>query len=84
LLCLTLTTKTPEKIKNLKISGTTYNSISLSWNKSQNANMYKIYRKSDKEAKLVKVTKGLSFTDKNLTTGKKYTYSIKACNNIKK
>lgn len=62
-------------------------SASLTWKKVAGANGYKVYRASGKKGtyKAVKtVTKGTSFTDKKLKTGKTYYYKIKAYRTVDK
>lgn len=62
--------------------GNANSGISLSWNKISGANSYYIYRKkSDGKSweRIATVTK-TSYTDKNVSAGKTYTYSIRAYN----
>lgn len=73
----------PAQVSLNKISRITYNSLKLTWGKVAGASGYAIYRSTTKngEYKLVaKVKKGsvLSYTDKNLTCGKKFYYKVKA------
>ena len=77
--------KTPEEVSGLIIDDTTYNTVNLSWNKSENANGYYIYRSSNGEKfEYVDSTVETSYKDTDLTTGTTYTYMVKPHNGIKK
>jgi hypothetical protein len=60
----------------LQVTGTTDNSVSLSWSQVSTANGYNIYRNGVKvnSASVVVTT----FTDNNLNSGSTYTYFVKA------
>jgi chitodextrinase len=60
----------------LQVTGTTDNSVSLSWSQVSGANGYNIYRNGVK-VNSATVT-GTTFTDNNLNSGSTYTYFIKA------
>ncbi len=70
----TLTTPTVSKVT------TTSNSISIYWGKVSGADGYKVYRKAAGQAKWSELAsvKATSFTDKNVTAGTVYTYTIRA------
>lgn len=58
-----------------------YNSVKLIWTKASNISGYWIYRKNSKgKYRVIATVKGTagSYTDKNLTTGKSYSYKVKA------
>ena len=60
--------------------GTTVSSIGLKWEKSKGATGYILYRYNESQKKFKKVAEltGTSYTDKKLTSGKSYTYAVKA------
>lgn len=70
----------PSIPKGLSVKSVTAKSITLKWGKSSNASGYIIYRSTDSGnySKYKTITKSteLTFTDKNLTTNKKYSYRI--------
>ena len=71
--------------KTTKITATaTTNSIKLTWKKVTSAVGYTIYRYDSSKKKYVKIgsTKKLSYTNKKLKSGKKYTYMVKAYTKI--
>jgi len=63
----------------LKNSGS---AISVSWNSIPGAKSYYVYRKGpgDSSWKRVGIASKTSYTDKNVTAGKKYTYTVKSYN----
>ena len=65
---------------NLKVTNTTYNSISLSWSKVDGAKGYEIWMATSKNGKYAKVntTTTTSFKHMNLTANKTYYYKIRA------
>ena len=74
------------KVKNLKARGTGKNTIKIQWSKNQAATGYYIYRSTSKDGtykRIGKTTKS-SYTDKNLTYGKKYYYKVKPYNDESK
>lgn len=79
-LTINLVPKTPVLKKLSKASGS---SLKLTWGKAANADGYVIYRKvsgSNKWEKVATIKKGstVSYTDKNLKSGKTYTYTVRA------
>ncbi|KMY42847.1 hypothetical protein AC622_00055 [Bacillus sp. FJAT-27916] len=66
--------------QNFKVAKKTYNSVSLSWSKVQDAKGYEIWMASSKDGKYTKVTSttSTSYTHKNLATNKTYYYKIRA------
>ncbi len=70
----------PEKIKTLKASKRTTSSIKLSWDTTNDATMYQLYRATSPNGKFKRVhsTKGTSYVDKGLTEGKYYYYKVRA------
>lgn len=70
----------PDKIKNLKSSNITCDSINLSWDKINGITGYKIYKYNEKSKSykyLTSVNKN-TYTDKNLEASSNYTYKIRA------
>lgn len=70
----------PKKVV-VKAKSKSYNSIKLSWTKTANISGYWVYRKNRKgKYKIIATLKGTagSYTDKKLTTGKSYSYKVKA------
>lgn len=68
---------------SLSIQATNTTQAKLSWSKANNVSVYKIYRATSKNGKYalagtVAGNKTTSYTDKNLTCGKKYYYYVKA------
>lgn len=75
---------TPDVIKGLKVTGSTYNSTSIKWEKSENAKGYRIYRSEDgKHFDYIDMTDVTSYSDKRVRTGTTYYYMVSARNGIK-
>lgn len=73
----------PAKVKSLKVSSTGYNSLKVSWKRVKNAKGYQVYRATKKNGKYkrvktIKKGKTVSWTNKKLTTGKRYYYKVRA------
>lgn len=71
------------------ISSTNYNTLTIKWKKVSGAEGYILYRSTSKNGKYkkiatVKSSKGFTYTDKKLTTGKKYYYKIRVYQTVKK
>lgn len=67
------------KVKNLKLTVTSLNSVTLKWDKAENATSYRVYRNDGNGAiKLYSTVTVNSFSDKNLKRGKTYSYQILA------
>lgn len=82
---LILIEKKPTTVQGLTIEDTTYNSVSLSWDESNNASGYNVYRSAnDKDFEFIDVTSETQFEDKNLQTGTTYTYAVSSYNGIKR
>lgn len=78
-------TKPPDKVQGLEVKNTSYNSVSLSWEKTENTSRYSIMRAEDgKTYECIDTTKDTSFVDNHLETGKTYTYKVESNNGIKK
>ena len=77
---------TDGKIKDFKLTGKTYDSISLDWNSYPEAAGYKVYKATKKNGKYKKIAtvKGTSFKRKNLTTNKTCYYKVRAYKKSKK
>lgn len=67
----------------IKLSESTYDSVSLTWDKVSGAESYKVYRSSAQEgATPVELeATGESFIDTGLVTGREYSYYVKAAAN---
>ncbi len=64
-----------------KVGAVTYNSVTISWAKVQDADFYEVQRSADGKnwVTLNKAVKGTSYKDSNkLTTGKTYKYRVRA------
>ncbi|MBE6824492.1 MAG: hypothetical protein E7513_04000 [Ruminococcaceae bacterium] len=54
-----------------------YSGIRIKWNKVTGAENYKVYIKSGSSFKTLATTSSTSYTDTNVTSGKKYTYTVR-------
>nr|DAP71052.1 MAG TPA: Fibronectin type 3 domain-containing protein [Caudoviricetes sp.] len=65
-----------------KISKTeaTYNSVKISWNKSNGAEKYRVYYKGRKGWTRMVDTTSTSYIDKDVSSGKTYTYTVRCIN----
>lgn len=65
---------------NLKVGKTTYNSVTLKWNKINVASKYIVERAMSSNGSYVKIGEatGTSYKDSNVVLGKRYYYRIKA------
>ncbi len=72
--------KSPTKVVNVKASSAGYNSIKISWSKVTDATGYRVYRatSSGGSYKYIGKTSSTSYTNKSLTTNKKYYYKVRA------
>lgn len=72
----------PSTPKLKKVSKESSTSVKITWNKVSGASGYIVYRKTGsgewKKIKTIKKGSTISYTDKKLTKGKKYTYTVKA------
>lgn len=86
IICVVLISiKTPEAVKGLSVTGTTYDSADITWTESQDADGYIIYRSVDgADFENIGRTEETEFKDTDLITGKTYSYSVAAYNGIKK
>lgn len=76
-------TTPPTKAKKPSAVSNTKNEASISWPKVKNAKGYRVYRSTSQNGKYIEVetTSGgnsLTFTDKNLKSGKVYFYKVRA------
>ncbi len=86
----TVTRKVTVKLKDVlgvKASSNSYNSIKLTWKKTENIDGYEIYRSTSKTWKnkstvTVKNNNTLSYTHTSLKTGQTYYYKIRAYNMV--
>ncbi|MCI8327583.1 MAG: hypothetical protein HFI37_07385 [Lachnospiraceae bacterium] len=79
----------PPAPKMSSISSVNYNTLSIKWKKASGADGYAIYRSTSKNGTYKKIAtiksaKTLNYTDKKLTTGKKYYYKVRAYQTVKK
>lgn len=90
--CITTSTpayaasKKPAKVTGVKVTAASATSLKITWKKAKKAKKYQIYRATKKKGKYkkIKTTKKTSFVNKNLKTGKKYFYKVRAVNGKKK
>lgn len=70
----------PSAVTNLKQTGATETSVTLSWSKSANATGYTVYRYDAQSKKYVsvKTLTGTKLQINNLTPGSTYTYAVRA------
>ena len=67
-------------LSDFTLKNNSVNSLKLSWNAVENAEYYVIFRaKNNAELKKYKTTRSLSFVDKKLSRGAKYSYYVVAC-----
>ncbi|MBQ9014735.1 MAG: C40 family peptidase [Firmicutes bacterium] len=78
-------TEAPQQVKVIK-AVTSYDSITLKWNASENATDYIVYRAKSKYGFYheIKTTSATTFTDRKLQTGKAQWYKIRAINEDKR
>ena len=77
--------KTPEEVKGLSVAETTYDSAEISWDASENAEGYIVFRSEDGEKfECIGRTEETDYKDTDLVTGKTYSYSVAAYNGIKR
>ena len=71
---------TPNKITISVKKSNTYSSNYIKWNKVNGASGYRVYRATSKngEYKRIITTTNISYTDKNLQSGKTYYYKVRA------
>lgn len=74
----------PGPVKGLKVDGSTYSTVSLSWDKAKNATGYRIYRAGNKgDYTYAGSSAENSFTDKKVRTGTDYRYLVVARNGLR-
>lgn len=81
--------KTTLAVTTVKAASYSYTSIRISWGKVDGASGYDIYRSTSKSGKYSKIAaisdgKTVKYTDKKLTTGKKYYYKVRAYRSVGK
>lgn len=79
--------QTPSQVKNIKVTSTTYNSVSLSWEKAKHATAYEVYGYNTLTKKYVLVAKVSNnsakitkIANKNLQEATAYKFYIKSVN----
>lgn len=65
-------------VSKLKAVSAGYDSAKISWSKLSGVDGYIVYRKTSDGWKRLDVITGTSYTDKKLTCGKTYTYTVRA------
>ena len=78
--------KKPSQVVLTSVKSTDYNAVKITWNKAKNAKKYQVWRATSKNGKykLIKTTTAKTFTNKKLTTGKKYYFKVRAINGSQK
>lgn len=72
-----IATSSPAKVEGLTVAGSTYSTADLSWNGAKNAKGYRIYRAvGDGKFEYLDYTADTSYTDKDLFTGRNYSYAV--------
>lgn len=66
----------------VKASRVNYNSAKISWNRVGEADGYQIYKYNNKKYVTISSVNSTSWTDKNLSLNKKYTYKVRAYWNV--
>lgn len=75
----------PGKVTALKVTDTTFDTVSLSWEATEKASGYHIYRSEDgKDYDYLASTTDTSYRDLGVTTGKTYLYCVTAFNGIRR
>lgn len=78
-------TTNPEKVDGFKVSGTTNNSVKLTWNKVSGANGYLVYKFNNTKQSWERVTRTNNtntYTVQNLSAGTTYMFSVLAYKNV--
>ena len=78
--------KKPSQVSGLKVTGTSYSTVSLKWKKAKHAKKYVVYSATSKNGKYrkVKKLKKTRYTVKHLTTNQTYWFKVRAVNGKKK
>lgn len=77
-------TKTPAKVKSVKVSKKTTTSAKVSWSKTSHAKKYQVaYKKASSSKWIYKTTKSKSITLKGLSNNTKYQVKVSALNGSK-
>ena len=75
----------PGKVSGLRVSKTTFDTVTLSWMPTEKAAGYHIYRSEDgKDYDYIASATDTKYTDMGLVTGKSYSYSVTAFSSIKR
>lgn len=72
--------KKPGQVKKVTMKAVSCTSVKISWKKVKGAKGYRIYRAASKNGKYkkIKTTKGTSYTNTKLSSGKRYYYKVRA------
>ena len=74
----------PAEVQGLQVSGTTYSTAEISWDKSDHAAAYRVYKSKDGvNYEYLDTTTDTHYTDKNLRTGRTYYYAVTARNGFR-
>ena len=85
LLVSTFAVKAPEEVQGLEVKDTTYDTAAISWQPSDNAATYQVYRSVDgKDYEYLDTVTDTEYTDTDLRTGTEYSYKIRASHGIRK
>lgn len=77
--------KTPAKVKSVKVTKTTTSSIKIAWNKAKNTKKYQVaYKKKTAKKWTYKSTKSRSYCAKSLPQNTRYQFKVRAINGKKK
>lgn len=73
----------PSKVEGVKVTQTTYDSVTLRWSNAKKASSYEIYRAPERNGEYVRAGKTAKpkFTDKGLQTGRTYWYKVRGVGN---
>ena len=79
-------THRPSRVSVRSIKSTNYDSVTIKWKAARYAKKYEVYRANgkNKKYKKIKTTTARSFTNKKLTTGKKYYFKVRAVRGSRK
>ncbi len=74
----------PSEVSGLQVTDSTYSTVDISWDPSDNAASYRVYRSKDGvNFKYLTTTTDTEYKDKKLRTGRTYYYAVTARNGLK-
>lgn len=85
LLCLFVALLSPPaEVEGLEVVNTAYDRTDISWDESESATSYVIYRSADGgDFEYVTTTQDTSYSDTDVRTGTEYSYAVLSCNVVK-